>query len=79
MKKYQNPSFVISPYFYFSSITILWDLGFLTYSLLLSSIIFKTIAIFISFKIPFPIYVLAIWLGRKATPVPFNRIESICG
>ena len=38
-----------------------------------------TIAIFISFKIPFPIYGLAIWLGRKATPVPFNRIESICG
>ena len=31
------------------------------------------------FKIPFPIYGLAIWLGRKATPVPFNRIESICG
>lgn len=38
-----------------------------------------TIAIFISFKIPFPIYGLAIWLGRKATPVPFNRIENICG
>ena len=38
-----------------------------------------TIAIFSSFKIPFQIYGLAIWLGRKATPVPFYRIENICG